>query len=41
MPGRRKFTSPTIVMPAINPTKAPVPRARGIIASMNTPRIEP
>ena len=39
--GTRQLTSPTTVIPARSPTKAPTARARGIIDSRKTPRIEP
>src|SRR5205814_1115806 len=39
--GAPQFTAATAPMPQIKPTKAPTARARGIIASRKTPRIEP
>ncbi len=42
MSGRPNATDATAIIPAINPTNAPVPVARRVrIASMNTPRIDP
>src|SRR5438034_10891266 len=39
--GAPKFTAATVAIPAIRPKNAPVARARGIMASRKTPRMEP